>query len=122
MTQVQQVVEKGPQVDCPAGGFEEVTCSFCGGKGTDPFGILSWVSTCVVCGGRGSGAGAGVSPALRPLPGDRGHQALHLYGVSGHWICAANSPGPSRSVRSAGAAATTPLSRPWLARPAGGGA
>ena len=31
----------------------EVTCSFCGGHGTDPFGIMSWLSTCCVCGGRG---------------------------------------------------------------------
>jgi DnaJ-class molecular chaperone len=30
-----------------------VPCSFCGGKGTDPFGILSWRSTCHVCGGKG---------------------------------------------------------------------
>lgn len=31
----------------------EVTCSFCGGQGKDPFGIMSWLSTCCVCGGRG---------------------------------------------------------------------
>jgi len=31
----------------------EVTCSFCGGSGRDPFGIMSWASTCCVCGGRG---------------------------------------------------------------------
>ena len=30
----------------------EVTCSFCGGRGKDPFGIMSWLSTCCVCGGR----------------------------------------------------------------------
>lgn len=53
MTQVQEAVEREAQVSCLAGGFEKVTCSFCGGKGTDPFGIMSWVSTCVVCGGRG---------------------------------------------------------------------
>ncbi len=29
-----------------------VTCGFCGGKGRDPFGIMSPLSTCVVCGGR----------------------------------------------------------------------
>jgi len=33
--------------------MEEVTCSFCGGRGKDPFGIMSWLSTCCVCGGRG---------------------------------------------------------------------
>jgi DnaJ-class molecular chaperone len=37
----------------PAGGRAEVTCSFCRGRGTDPFGIMSWLSTCCVCGGRG---------------------------------------------------------------------
>ncbi len=31
----------------------EVTCSFCGGHGKDSFGIMSWLSTCCVCGGRG---------------------------------------------------------------------
>ncbi len=30
-----------------------VTCSFCGGRGKDPFGVLSWLSACCVCGGRG---------------------------------------------------------------------
>lgn len=30
---------------------EEVTCSFCSGKGTDPFGIMSRLSTCCVCKG-----------------------------------------------------------------------
>ncbi|MGA2936973.1 MAG: hypothetical protein ABSF52_07735 [Syntrophobacteraceae bacterium] len=30
-----------------------VQCSFCGGRGRDPFGIMSLLSTCCVCGGRG---------------------------------------------------------------------
>jgi len=34
-------------------GIAELTCSFCGGTGTDPFGIMSWTSVCCVCGGRG---------------------------------------------------------------------
>ena len=29
------------------------TCAFCGGSGNDPFGIMSYLSTCCVCGGRG---------------------------------------------------------------------
>lgn len=33
--------------------MESVTCSFCGGKGKDPFGIMSEFSTCCVCGGKG---------------------------------------------------------------------
>ena len=32
---------------------------------------------------QGGGAGAGVSPALRPLPGHRGHQDLHLHRLPG---------------------------------------
>jgi len=32
----------------------EVPCSFCGGTGRDPFGIMSWMSTCCVCGGKGA--------------------------------------------------------------------
>jgi len=30
-----------------------VSCAFCHGIGTDPFGIMSWLSTCCVCKGRG---------------------------------------------------------------------
>ena len=33
--------------------MESVTCAFCSGKGKDPFGIMSSLSTCCVCGGRG---------------------------------------------------------------------
>lgn len=31
----------------------ERVCAFCHGKGTDPYGILSWESTCYVCHGLG---------------------------------------------------------------------
>ena len=31
----------------------DVPCAFCGGSGKDPFGILSHLSTCCVCSGRG---------------------------------------------------------------------
>jgi len=34
-----------PEVDVP--------CSYCRGQGTDPFGILSWLSKCCVCRGTG---------------------------------------------------------------------
>ena len=30
-----------------------VTCGFCKGKGRDPFGLMSHLSNCQVCGGRG---------------------------------------------------------------------
>ena len=33
--------------------MKDVPCSFCGGNGRDPFGIMSALSTCCVCGGRG---------------------------------------------------------------------
>ena len=33
--------------------FEELTCAFCGGRGRDPFDIMSSLSTCCVCGGTG---------------------------------------------------------------------
>jgi len=33
---------------------EEVTCSFCSGTGKDPFGIMSKISVCCVCGGNGT--------------------------------------------------------------------
>ena len=31
-----------------------ITCAFCEGTGKDPFGIMSPLSTCQVCGGKGS--------------------------------------------------------------------
>lgn len=36
-----------------AGGKSVATCAFCGGTGKDPFGLLSKLSKCQVCGGRG---------------------------------------------------------------------
>ena len=33
--------------------MEHVRCAFCRGKGKDPFGIMSWLSLCCVCQGRG---------------------------------------------------------------------
>jgi DnaJ-class molecular chaperone len=33
----------------------DVMCAFCSGKGKDPFGILSPLATCQVCGGTGRG-------------------------------------------------------------------
>jgi DnaJ-class molecular chaperone len=53
MAEVQQATEKTAPLQGVAGDLVEVTCSFCGGRGTDPFGIMSWLSSCVVCGGRG---------------------------------------------------------------------
>ena len=52
MTQLQHATEKTVPKNRSERGMVEVTCSFCGGHGTDPFGIMSWVSTCCVCGGR----------------------------------------------------------------------
>ena len=47
----------GSQLDEPRCEMErpmkEVPCSFCGGTGKDPFGIMSHLSTCCVCGGTG---------------------------------------------------------------------
>ena len=34
--------------------WAEVPCAFCQGTGTDPFGIMSWLSTCCVCKGKGT--------------------------------------------------------------------
>ena len=35
------------------GKLVSITCAFCRGSGSDPFGIMSYLSTCCVCGGRG---------------------------------------------------------------------
>ncbi len=42
-----------PELTANRTGMAKVTCSFCGGTGIDPFGIMSWISTCCVCGGKG---------------------------------------------------------------------
>ncbi len=49
----QAAITTGPRLRS-GGEMAEVTCSFCRGRGTDPFGIMSWLSTCCVCGGRGT--------------------------------------------------------------------
>jgi DnaJ-class molecular chaperone len=36
-----------------SGAAVKVPCAFCKGKGKDPFGVMSHLSTCQVCGGRG---------------------------------------------------------------------
>ena len=37
----------------PRGEAVEIACAFCGGKGLDPFGIMSPLATCQVCDGEG---------------------------------------------------------------------
>jgi DnaJ-class molecular chaperone len=54
----------------------EVTCSFCGGHGKDPFGIMSWLSTCCVCGGRGV---VRVAAPARPCAHCRGTGAVKTF-------------------------------------------
>ena len=54
----------------------EVSCSFCSGKGKDPFGIMSWLSTCCVCGGRGV---VQAPPSPRPCAFCRGTGAVKTF-------------------------------------------
>ena len=37
----------------PVSRHQTITCAFCRGEGTDPFGVMSDRSTCGSCGGRG---------------------------------------------------------------------
>ncbi|MFQ5873610.1 MAG: zinc finger domain-containing protein [Dehalococcoidia bacterium] len=46
-----------------------VQCAFCRGKGKDPFGIMSELSTCCVCGGKGTVAIAEPYVACRACSG-----------------------------------------------------
>lgn len=43
----------GTTVSSKTAGRSVHTCAFCGGKGKDPFELLSKLSDCQVCGGRG---------------------------------------------------------------------
>jgi DnaJ-class molecular chaperone len=54
----------------------EVRCSFCGGKGKDPYGIMSWLSHCCVCGGRGV---VQVTRPSRPCAHCRGTGAIKTF-------------------------------------------
>ena len=47
-------VSRGKRVEVPSVEVETVTCGFCEGRGRDPFGIMSALSTCCVCGGTGT--------------------------------------------------------------------
>ncbi len=42
--------------------MKQITCAFCGGRGTDPFGIPSRMSSCQVC--KGSGKISMEDPAI----------------------------------------------------------
>lgn len=45
----------GQRVEAPEeANLVKVTCGFCKGRGVDPFGLMSHLSSCQVCGGRGS--------------------------------------------------------------------
>lgn len=41
------------RVEAPPLELETVTCGFCDGRSRDPFGIMSSLSRCCVCGGKG---------------------------------------------------------------------
>lgn len=45
---------QGQRVETPEVPGTKVTCGFCGGSGKDPFGLMSHLSNCQVCGGRGT--------------------------------------------------------------------
>jgi len=76
MTQLQPITEKTALESRLPGERVYVTCSFCGGRGKDPFGIMSWLSTCCVC----SGSGRVQVPAPhRPCAHCRGTGAIKTF-------------------------------------------
>jgi DnaJ-class molecular chaperone len=42
-----------PKIEAGPGEKIEMTCAFCAGRGKDPFGIMSSLAACQVCGGKG---------------------------------------------------------------------
>jgi DnaJ-class molecular chaperone len=70
-----QSSEKLPQ-GTPPGETAEVRCSFCRGSGKDPFGIMSWMSNCCVCAGKGV---VRVKAPYRPCPHCRGTGAVKTF-------------------------------------------
>jgi DnaJ-class molecular chaperone len=48
-----QATEKTERLDGRGGQRVWVSCAFCRGTGLDPFGIMSWLSNCCLCGGGG---------------------------------------------------------------------
>ena len=67
-----QSSERLPQ-GIPPGETAIVQCSFCRGTGKDPFGIMSWMSNCCVCAGKGV---VRVKAPYRPCPHCRGTGAV----------------------------------------------
>ena len=61
--------------------LEEVVCAFCRGTGKDPFDIMSSLSNCCVCGGRGKVFAPAPPYSLRALSGQRGDQDFYLHGL-----------------------------------------
>jgi|AntAceMinimDraft_8_1070364.scaffolds.fasta_scaffold06488_1 DnaJ-class molecular chaperone len=54
MAKKRAVRTKARRIEAIAVETESVICGFCEGKGKDPFGIMSDLSTCCVCGGKGN--------------------------------------------------------------------
>ncbi|MFH2119316.1 MAG: hypothetical protein ABIJ25_02840 [Pseudomonadota bacterium] len=71
----QQSSERLPQGN-PPGETAIVQCSFCRGSGKDPFGIMSYLSTCCVCAGKGV---VRVTAPYRPCPHCRGTGAVKTF-------------------------------------------
>lgn len=74
-------------------GLVEVTCSFCGGTGVDPFGQLSELSTCGVCAGRQKVL---VPPQHTACPHCRGTGAIKTFSCTAcdgkGWVPAFSGP------------------------------
>jgi DnaJ-class molecular chaperone len=70
-----QSSEKLPQ-GIPPGETAQVRCSFYRGTGKDPFGIMSWMSNCPICLGKGV---VRVKAPYRPCPHCRGTGAIKTF-------------------------------------------
>ncbi len=97
----------------------ETPCAFCGGHGKDPFGIMSWQSTCCVCGGRGR---VRVAAPSRPCRHCRGTGAVKTLTCT---VCGGKGRvpaprGPTLPCPTCRASGDNPAAPPWPALPVEG--
>lgn len=72
-----------------------VVCAFCKGKGTDPYGIMSWQSTCYVCHGKGTVAVMGPHVPCRYCEGSGSHKTFSCPACRGAGVVPM-IPGPTK--------------------------
>ena len=90
-----ETVENTGRLDGRGGQLVWISCAFCRGTGQDPFGIMSWLSNCCVCGGGGVVQVPAIHRRCAHCQGSGAVKTFTCTVCRGRgWV--ADSPGPQR--------------------------